>query len=97
LRTENDFIISANNKDAMTAAQKRYELKELIDHANNSELDALYHVLQEAKKSYFTKEELKSLNEREADIKNGKATLYSLEEVMLSTQSIIEKAQHEAE
>lgn len=81
----------------MTAAQKRYELKELIDHANNSELDALYNVFKEAKKSYFTKEELKSLNEREADIKNGKATLYSLEEVMLSTQSIIEKAQHKAE
>ncbi len=81
----------------MTAAQKRYELKELIDHANNSELDALYHVLQEAKKSYFTKEELKSLDERGADIKNGKAILYSLEEVMLSTQSIIEKVQHKAE
>jgi hypothetical protein len=76
----------------MTAAEKKYELKTLIDHANNSQLDTLYHIFQEAKKSYFTKEEMKTLNQREADIKSGNAALYSLEEVLKSTEETIANA-----
>ncbi len=76
----------------MTTAQKRSQLKTIIDKADNKKIVALYNMFEEGNSTFFTKSQTKELDERYNNIKNGKATFYTLDEVMNNTNTTIVNA-----